>query len=110
MSAVLLAGVFDSEDLCEDLAELGTLLVDLPPDSRSRAALIYARVLDSNRRRRKLLALVRDSISDMRLDIKYLQFDLEATCRERDELRKLLDDEEGDGWSTSEMEDEVDDL
>jgi hypothetical protein len=36
--------------------------------------------------------LVQDALSQLRLDMKYLTFDLEATRRERDELRRKLDE------------------
>ena len=48
---------------------------------------IYNQVIDSVRRRRRILALVQDALSQLRLDIKYLMFDLEVTRRERDALR-----------------------
>jgi hypothetical protein len=48
------------------------------------------RVIDSNRRRRRILSLVQDALSQLRLDMKYLAFDLEATRRERDEFQRKL--------------------
>ncbi len=36
-------------------------------------------------RRNKILHLVQSAIAQLRLDMKYLQFDLEATRQERDE-------------------------
>jgi hypothetical protein len=50
------------------------------------------RVIDSNRRRRRILVLVQDALSQLRLDMKYLAFDLEATRRERDEFRRKLEE------------------
>jgi hypothetical protein len=50
-------------------------------------------VVDSVRRRRRILALVQDALSQLRLDIKYLMFDLEVTRRERDALRDQLADD-----------------
>jgi hypothetical protein len=47
-------------------------------------------VIDSNRRRRRILLLVQDALSQLRLDMKYLAFDLEATRRERDDLRRQM--------------------
>jgi hypothetical protein len=47
----------------------------------------YCRVVESVRRRRRILALVQEALSQLRLDIKYLMFDLEATRKERDELK-----------------------
>ena len=45
-------------------------------------------VVDSTMRRRRILSLVQDAMSQLRLDMKYLMFDLEATRRERDEAMK----------------------
>ena len=44
------------------------------------------------RRRRRILGLVQDALSQLRLDMKYLMFDLEATRRERDELRRKIEE------------------
>ena len=52
---------------------------------------LLSRVIDSNRRRRRILSLVQDALSQLRLDMKYLAFDLEATRRERDEFRRKLE-------------------
>ena len=49
-------------------------------------------MVDSNRRRRRILLLVQDALSQLRLDMKYLAFDLEATRRERDEFRRKLEE------------------
>ena len=49
---------------------------------------MLARVIDSTKRRRRILALVQDALGQLRLDMKYLAFDLEATRRERDEYRR----------------------
>lgn len=40
-------------------------------------------------RRTKVLGLVQSAIAQLRVDMKYLQFDLEATRRERDEALGL---------------------
>ena len=59
---------------------------------------VFDRVKQSTLRRRRILSLVQDALSQLRLDMKYLMFDLEATRRERDEFRDLLEqiEEEGD--------------
>lgn len=41
-----------------------------------------------NAKQKKALQLVKDAISQLRVDIKYLAFDLHCTRQERDELRK----------------------
>jgi hypothetical protein len=50
------------------------------------------------RRRRRILELVQEALSQLRLDIKYLMFDLEVTRKERDELKAQLDELNHDGY------------
>lgn len=42
---------------------------------------------------REAIAGLNESVGAIRLVIKYLVFDLEATCRERDVLRTILEDQ-----------------
>jgi hypothetical protein len=55
------------------------------------------RVVDSTKRRRRILNLVQEALSQLRLDMKYLVFDLEATRRERDALRHNQNDHPTEG-------------
>jgi len=41
-------------------------------------------------RRRRILCLVQEALGQLRVDMKYLMFDLECTRRERDEARGLV--------------------
>lgn len=50
-----------------------------------------SRVMESTVRRRRILNLVQDALGQLRLDMKYLMFDLEATRRERDEFRRQVE-------------------
>jgi hypothetical protein len=52
------------------------------------------RVVESTKRRRRILTLVQDALSQLRLDMKYLMFDLEATRRERDDYQAKLEQQE----------------
>jgi len=45
-------------------------------------------VVEGHVRRKRILVLVQDALGQLRLDMKYLMFDLEATRRERDDLKK----------------------
>jgi hypothetical protein len=49
------------------------------------------RVIESTKRRRRILVLVQDALGQLRLDMKYLVFDLEATRRERDAYKQQLE-------------------
>ncbi len=81
-----------AEDLPSDMVELAAALEQLPLEHRRRIEPIFARVLESTKRRRRILGLVQDALSQLRLDMKYLMFDLEATRRERDEFRRKIEE------------------
>jgi len=51
---------------------------------------------DSNRQLKKSVNTLQESLDYLRLCIKYQSFDLEATRRENNYLRKLLSDKGGD--------------
>jgi hypothetical protein len=76
-----------AEEFSSDMSELAAALNSLPLEHRQRIEPLFSRVLESTRRRRRILGLVQDALGQLRLDMKYLMFDLEATRRERDELR-----------------------
>jgi hypothetical protein len=82
-----------TEELPKDVADLAAAISSLPTEHRSRLEPLVFRVVDSTKRRRRILNLVQEALSQLRLDMKYLVFDLEATRRERDALRHGLDDE-----------------
>ena len=75
------------EPLPSEMVELSTAIAALPPEHRGKIESILARVTESTRRRRRILTLVQEALSQLRLDMKYLMFDLEATRRERDAYR-----------------------
>ena len=50
------------------------------------------RIVEFTQRRRRILNLVQDALGQLRLDMKYLMFDLDATRRERDQYKKSLDE------------------
>ncbi|MEX2168180.1 MAG: transcriptional regulator [Pirellulales bacterium] len=77
-------------DLPLDLQQLAAAIESLPPRHVAELAPLLDRVTESTRRRRRILSLVQDALSQLRLDMKYLMFDLEATRRERDEFRAKL--------------------
>ncbi len=77
-----------TDELPQDLLDLAGALRSLPLEHRQTIEPLLCRVIDSTRRRRRILHLVQDALSQLRLDMKYLLFDLEATRRERDEFRR----------------------
>jgi hypothetical protein len=80
------------DELPADLVELGNALNRLPQEYRQSVESLYGRVVESTRRRRRILSLVQDALAQLRLDMKYLMFDLEATRRERDDFRRKVEE------------------
>lgn len=77
-------------DLPTDLQQLADAIRALPPQHAQPLAPLLEQVVESTTRRRRILTLVQDALGQLRLDMKYLMFDLEATRRERDEFRDKL--------------------
>lgn len=97
MSTASQAAANTNEEFHQDLVDLGNLIAGLPAEHRTKFEPVLARVLESTKRRRRILTLVQEALSQLRLDMKYLVFDLEATRRERDSYRDLLDGRDGTG-------------
>ena len=81
----------ESFQAIHELSEILRLVDALPEGFRSAFYPVLDRLAASLERREQLLGYVQDSLNQMSLDLKYLIFDLEATRRERDEYRCLLD-------------------
>ncbi len=77
-----------------DLTQLIGMIADLPVQHRERIQPVLSRVVESTQRRRRILTLVQEALSQLRLDMKYLVFDLEATRRERDKFKSLAEGRE----------------
>ncbi|MEQ8848531.1 transcriptional regulator [Botrimarina sp.] len=82
-------------DLPSDLVQLASAIESLPTEHAQALAPLLERVIESTGRRRRILALVQDALGQLRLDMKYLMFDLEATRRERDEAHSRLEEQSG---------------
>jgi hypothetical protein len=78
--------------LPSDLQQLILAVQNLPEPQRAEVAPLLDRVVESTSRRRRILTLVQEALSQLRLDMKYLMFDLEATRRERDAYRQKLEE------------------
>ena len=83
----------ESHELMQDFPEM-KILVDvidkLPSCYQERFQLPAQEVLQTLNRRMRVARLVHEAFQDVRLDIKYLQFDLDATRQERDEFHRRL--------------------
>lgn len=83
-------GVFQRK-LSELVAEIGTL----PVDQRDKLTLLAEETKQRHQELKKTVTNLQESIDFLRLSIKYLLFDLEATRRENTYLRKMLDQSGG---------------
>jgi len=83
-----------ADQVPKDVLDLGDAIRQIPAEHRSALEPVFARVIESTKRRRRILGLVQDALGQLRLDMKYLVFDLEATRRERDAFQAQLDDEQ----------------
>lgn len=82
----------DVNEVPKEIAELAAAIKSLPTESRDTVNPALERVIESTKRRRRILNLVQDALSQLRLDMKYLMFDLEATRRERDDYRRMVEE------------------
>ncbi len=71
---------------------LGKEIAKMPLSVQQELEDSYGKMVESVRRRRRILSLVQEALAQLRLDIKYLMFDLDATRKERDQLRRQLDE------------------
>ena len=79
--------------LAELVAEIGTL----PESERAKLEVLAEETRQRHQKLRQTVNNLQESIDFLRLSIKYLLFDLEATRRENTQLRKLLDSDGGSG-------------
>lgn len=75
----------------EALIELAAVAETLPPQYAAKVTPLVAKLIEASERRTRILSLVQDALGQLRLDMKYIAFDLEATRRERDEYKNKLD-------------------
>ena len=82
----------NEQEFQSKLAELMVEMSTLPPAEREKVQ----RLADETRRRHERLKAtvsgLQESLDYLRLSIKYLMFDLEATRRENSYLRKMLEE------------------
>lgn len=79
-----------ADELPTDIVDLIRKVSELPGEMRDLVEPTLGRVIESTKRRRRIMNLVQDALAQLRLDMKYLLFDLEATRRERDDFKKRL--------------------
>ena len=80
-----------TDETPSELHEMAQAIESLPARYRDVVAPAMQRVVECSTRRRRILNLVQEALSQLRLDMKYLIFDLEATRRERDQYKEMLE-------------------
>lgn len=83
-----------TEDVPSELREFERLVASVSGPERAALLSAWGRVAESFQRRRRILSLVQEALSQLRLDVKYLMFDLETTRRERDQLQAQLEEKD----------------
>lgn len=81
------------------LASLLEQIDTLPESERPKLAKLAEETQSRHKRMKKTITELQDSLDHLRLSVKYLVFDLEATRRENKYLRNIL---ENDGDSRGE--------
>lgn len=79
------------------LSELVAEIDTLPEGERERLRKLAAETKDRHEQIKKSVSSLQESIDFLRLGIKYMLFDLEATRRENGYLRKMLEQDPNNG-------------
>lgn len=77
------------------LAELIAEIDTLPAEERDKLRSMAVETKKRHEEIKKTVGGLQDAIDGLRLSIKYMMFDLEATRRENDYLRKMLEQDPG---------------
>ncbi|HVP12043.1 MAG TPA: transcriptional regulator [Phycisphaerae bacterium] len=85
----------DENTFQQKLAELVQEIGALPANERAKLEALAEQTKERHRKLKQTVTSLQDSIDYLRLSIKYLLFDLEATRRENNYLRKMLEEEPG---------------
>jgi len=81
----------NERDFQQKLGDLISQIDTLPEDQRGDLEKLANETRDRHDKMKRTIADLQESLDYLRLSIKYLVFDLEATRRENEYLRKLID-------------------
>jgi hypothetical protein len=85
----------NEQEFQSKLAELMTEISTLPATERKKLEQLAEDTRARHERLRATVSSLQESLDYLRLSIKYLVFDLEATRRENGYLRKMLEETSG---------------
>jgi chromosome segregation ATPase len=87
--------VMNESEFQTKLAELMGEITTLPQTERKKLEKLANETRERHERLRQTVSSLQESLDYLRLSIKYLVFDLEATRRENTYLRKMLEETTG---------------
>ncbi|MCC6678870.1 MAG: transcriptional regulator [Phycisphaerales bacterium] len=85
----------NEQEFQQKLGDLIKQIGDLPESDRAKLEQLADETKDRHSSMKKTINDLQESLDYLRLSIKYLVFDLEATRRENEYLRKLIDNQSG---------------
>jgi hypothetical protein len=92
----------NEQDFQQKLSDLIQQIGDMPSPEKDQLMALADDARDRHQRMKKTVSELQESLDYLRLSIKYLVFDLEATRRENQYLRKLLESQSGGNTEQSE--------
>lgn len=89
----------NEQEFQRKLGDLIAQINDLPPEHKEKMHALAKQTADRRARMQRSISQLQESLDYLRMSIKYLVFDLEATRRENRCLRDMLrrQTEEGEG-------------
>ena len=95
----------DESTFQKNLSELMSEISTLPKAERDKLAALAQQTQNRHRKLKKSVSDLQESLDYLRLSIKYLVFDLEATRRENSYLRKMIEqDQAGNDGDDGELD------
>lgn len=82
----------DEKEFNTKLRELIKEIASLPKEQQKKLAPMIGETVQRHKEVKDDMSKVAQSLTSLRICLKYIMFDLEATRRERDQLRKMLED------------------
>jgi len=96
--------VMDEQTFQTKLAELMNELSTLPPSERRKLQDLANATQQRHKRLRQTVSELHESLDYLRMALKYLLFDLEATRRENEYLRQMLEEDRSDSYGDGDFE------
>ncbi len=93
ITATAADGRLETADPPHELVTLRDRILKLPPSIRQELEPVVSEALEEARFRDRVLSIAREALVRLRLDLEIARFDLDVTRRERENLRRILEEE-----------------